>query len=153
MTIEVTPEKSSEQFTIQRIYLKDVSFEAPNTPAIFRTQWQPTINIQLSAKNGYLEDNLYEVVLAITLTVNNGEKVSYLLELQQAGLFFIHGIEGGHLARVLGAFCPTILFPYAREAISDLVGKGGFPQLLLAPVNFDALFDEAIQKQQANLAQ
>ncbi len=144
--------ESQEQLSLQRIYLKDVSFEAPNTPAVFKTEWQPTINVELNVRNAAIDTGYYEVILAITITVKNENQVVYLLEVQQAGLFFITGITGDALGRLLAAYCPTILFPYAREAISDLVGKGSFPQLLLAPVNFDALLDEAVQKQQNSTA-
>lgn len=140
-------ESQPQQLSLQRIYLKDVSFEVPNSISIFQSDWQPTVDIQLNVQNKLLETNHYEVVLRITITVNSAEKVAYLLEVQQAGLFVISGIPGEALGRLLAAYCPSILFPYAREAISDLVGKGSFPQLLLAPVNFDLLFDEAMERQ------
>lgn len=139
---------SQQQLSLQRIYLKDVSFEAPSTPDIFKEAWQPEVNVNLNVRNNLIEPNYYEVVLAITVTVTQQQKTVYLLEVQQAGLFFIQGLEGDLLNRLLATYCPTILFPYVREVISDLVGKGSFPQFLLAPVNFDALFEEA-SKQKA----
>ncbi len=137
-----------EKFNLQRIYIKDLSFEAPNTPMVFKSDWQPAVNIELRTQHQLVEEFHYEVVLVVRVTVNNDQKVAYLLELQQAGLFFVSGVAADALVQVLNAYCPTILFPYARETVSDLVTKGSFPQLLLAPVNFDALLNDALRKKQ-----
>ena len=137
------------QFGLQRIYIKDLSYEAPNTPAIFKGEWKPEVNMELNNKSSKVDGDYFEVVLSLTLTVKNGEQVAYLVEIQQAGLFLVKGVGDQQLPHLLGSYCPSMLFPYAREAISDVVGKGSFPQMLLAPVNFDALFAEAMKRRQA----
>ena len=146
---ETTPEKSNEnaeaQFSIEKIYLKDVSFESPAAPAIFTEDWSPEINMELNSQANPIENNFYEVELNITVTAKNKEITGFLVEVKQCGIFSISGMDEANLNGMLGSFCPNILFPYAREAISDLVSKGGFPQLLLAPVNFDALYAQHMQ--------
>jgi preprotein translocase subunit SecB len=139
---------NQSQFALQGIYTKDVSFEAPQHPQVQQQQWQPEVNLELNTKNIVLEQDLYEVVLALTVTVKNKDKVAFLVELHQAGTFLIKGVEDKALKHTLGSYCPNILFPYARQTISDLVVRGGFPQLLLAPVNFDALYSETLKRQQ-----
>ena len=148
-------QKPTQQFALQRIYIKDLSFESPNAPAIFSQEWQPKMNLDLNNKTSKVGDNVYEVVLAITITVTNGESAqpAFIVEVQQGGLFQAEGFDDEALQQLLGSYCPTILFPYAREAVSDMVGKGSFPQLLMAPVNFDALFAEAQKRQQPQQAQ
>lgn len=136
------------QFALQRIYVKDLSFESPNAPAIFQEQWQPQINLDLNTSNSKLTDTQYEVILSITVTAKVGEKVAFIAEVQQAGVFLVTGIEGPQLAHTLGAFCSTVLFPYARETVDGLVTKGSFPALMLAPVNFDAIFADAMRRKQ-----
>lgn len=131
------------QFALQRIYLKDTSFEVPNAPRVFLQAWNPDISIDLATGMAQLEDgNHYEVTLSLTVTAKNDNQVAFLVEVQQAGIFQAIGFPDEELAPLLGAYCPNLLFPYAREAISDLVGKGSFPQLLLQPINFDAVFAE-----------
>lgn len=137
------------QFAIQKVYLKDISFEAPHTPLIFTEKWAPNIDLQLSSTSQTVDENLYEVVLTVTVTAKLGDKSAFLVEVQQAGIFTIQG-AGESLGHVLGSFCPNILFPFAREAVADLVTRGGFPQLLLAPVNFDALYAQHMQRVQQN---
>ena len=127
-------------FNILRIYLKDVSFETPNSPAIFTQEFKPEVEMQLNTAVSRLEADLFEIVLTITVTSKDGDKTGFLAEVQQAGIFHISGFEEAQHGHMIGAFCPNTLFPFAREAIANLVIKGGFPQLLLAPVNFDALF-------------
>ena len=145
---EATAQQPTQQnFAIQRIFLKDVSFEAPNSPAIFQKDWQPDVNLELDTQSRDLGDNVYEVVLRLTVTVKNAEENAFLCEVQQGGIFTAEGMDAPQLAHCVGAFCPNILFPYARETISSLVVKGTFPQLNLAPVNFDALFMSYLQKQ------
>lgn len=151
-TKEEANSNTGQQFTIQKIYVKDISFEAPNAPKVFTAEWQPEVNLELNTAGKTINNNVYEVVLSLTLTVKNSDKTAYLVELQQCGIFVMQGFSQNDLAGMLGSFCPNILFPYARETISDLVTRGGFPQLLLAPVNFDALYAqhlEAVKKQQA----
>ena len=138
--------ENSPHFTIEKIYLKDVSFEAPAAPAVFTEDWAPEINMELNSQGKPINDNVYEVELTITVTAKNKDKTGFLVELKQCGIFAISGMDEANLNGMLGSFCPNILFPYAREAISDLVTKGGFPQLLLAPVNFDALYAQHLQQ-------
>jgi len=144
-----TPEgdKDGPIFNIQRIYIKDVSFEAPNAPAIFKDEWKPEVNVDLHTKTNDLEKDVYDVVLHLTVTVKMGETTAFLVEVHQAGIFTIKGFPKEQLSHALGSMCPNILYPYAREAISDLVTRGGFPQLLLAPVNFDALYMQHLEQQ------
>ena len=135
-----------QQFALQKIYVKDVSFETPNSPDIFTKKWEPEVNIELNTNGKRLTDDLHEVVLGITVTAKMEDKVAYLVEIKQAGIFGIIGYEQKEREGLLGSFCPGILFPYAREAVSDLVTRGGFPQMLLAPVNFDAIYQEHLKK-------
>lgn len=136
-----------QAFAIQRIYTKDVSFEAPNVPAIFRKEWKPELNLDLNVKNTKIEDNVYEVVLKVTATNKLGDEVAFLAEVDQAGIFTISDSLGeAQISQLLGAFCPNILFPYARECLSALVSRASFPQLNLAPVNFDAVYAQHLQQ-------
>lgn len=144
-----TPEMN---FVIQRIYVKDASFEAPHAPQIFKEEWKPEVNVDLQTKTNNLEEGIHEVVLHLTVTVKMGEKTAFLVETQQAGIFTIKGFPKDQTSQALGAMCPTILYPYARETISDLVTRGGFPQLLLAPVNFDALYVQHQKQEQDKTA-
>lgn len=144
--------KNESLFRIQRTYLKDVSFESPQSPAVFinNQNWQPEVSIHLNTDNSSLENDLYEVVLTITVTVKSGEQTAYLVEIKQGGLFLLKGIEEQALKPMLFSFCPNILFPFAREEIAALVMKGGFPQLLLDPVNFDALYAQHLESTRQN---
>ncbi len=142
--------QSQGQFSIQKIYIKDISFETPNSPAIFaEAKWEPEVNVQLNTRAGKMENNMHEVVLSVTITAKIGEQTAYLVEVQQAGVFQTAGFDDKQMGHLLGSFCPNILFPYIRETISDLVSRGGFPQMLLQPVNFDALYAQHLQQQQA----
>jgi len=137
-----------QQFQLQKIYLKDTSFETPNSPGIFTANWEPDVSVELQTAGKPLADDVHEVVLTVTVTTKVDDKTAYLVEVHQAGVFTMAGFEENERAHMLGSYCPNILFPYAREAISDLIGKGGFPQLILAPVNFDALYSQHVQQQQ-----
>ena len=137
-----------KQFSIQKIHTKDISFETPNSPKIFTEEWKPTVDFNLGTNAESLEDALFEIALTVTVTVKCGETVAYLVEVTQAGIFSLAGFDEDEIGPMLGSFCPNILFPYAREVVSDLVAKGGFPQLLLAPVNFDALYAQHVQQAQ-----
>jgi preprotein translocase subunit SecB len=139
---------TEKQFAIQKIYTKDVSFETPNSPKIFIEKWEPSVEFNLSTQVDNLENSLYEVALTVTITVKIGESTAYLVEVNQAGIFTLNNFTEQEMGPMVGSFCPNILFPYAREAVSDLVSKGGFPQLLLAPVNFDALYAQHLQQAQ-----
>jgi preprotein translocase subunit SecB len=133
------------QLVLQKIYVKDVSFEAPNAPQIFQEideQEQPQVQLNLAQKATDLGNSLYEVVLSLTLTCTVGQRTAYLAEVEQAGLFGVSGFNEMDHAGIIGSYCPNLLFPYARQVISSLVIEGGFPPFLLQPINFDALFAE-----------
>jgi protein-export chaperone SecB len=149
---ETAQQDNGQQFKIEKVYLKDASFESPGTPGLFigNQAWKPQMDLQLNSEGRKINDNVYEVVLTITLTAKQEEKTAYLIELKQAGIFTITGVEPAALGNVLGAFCPNILFPFAREAISELAVKGGFPQILLDPINFDALYAQHLEQQKAS---
>ncbi len=137
-----------KQFAIQKIYTKDMSFETPNSPKIFTETWEPSVEFNLGTHVEPLENSFFEINLTITITVKNKETVAYLVEVNQAGIFSLGGFSEQEMGPMVGSFCPNILFPYAREAVSDLIVRGGFPQLLLAPVNFDALYAQHLQQVQ-----
>ncbi len=142
-------EESSQQFAMQHVYVKDMSFESPAAPEIFKQQFQPSVNMELNTKAEKLNDTEFEVVLTITITVKSQEDAAFLVEVQQAGIFLVAGFEDQQLAPLLGIAAPNMLFPYAREAVDSLAVKGGFPPLALRPVNFEHLFRQAqLQAQQ-----
>ena len=133
------------QLVLQKIYIKDVSYEAPNAPQIFQeidAQEQPQVQLNLAQRAADLGNGLYEVVLGLTLTCTVGQRTAYLAEVEQAGLFGVSGFNEMDHAGIIGSYCPNLLFPYARQVISSLVIEGGFPPFLLQPINFDALFAE-----------
>ena len=134
------------QFEIQKIYVKNISLETPNSPQVFREQWQPSVHMDIANSVDDLGDNLYEVTLSVTATVSHDEKTIYLVEVQQAGIFLMTEFPREIMGRMVATVCPNILFPFVRETVSDLVTRAGFPQLLLAPVNFDALYLQHQQK-------
>ena len=146
-------QEQQPQFALQRIYMKDISFESPKAPEVFQKQWQPEVKLDLNTSNRALEEGMFEVVLSLTVTVENGpegsKETAFVVEVQQAGVFMARGLSDEELHRTLGAFCPNILFPYAREAVDNLVLRGSFPPLMLAPVNFDALYMQAREQQEA----
>jgi preprotein translocase subunit SecB len=143
-----TQHPDQRKLQIHKIYLKDVSFETPNSPDIFSEQkWEPDVSFELRNTAKKLNDPFHEVVLAVTVTAKLGDKVAYLAEVQQAGIFSLEGYTDEQLAEMVGGYCPGILFPFVREAVTDLVTKGSFPQLLLAPVNFLALYQQHIVRQ------
>ena len=141
-------ERPTQQLEILKIYLKDVSLETPYAPQIFNEQGAPEINVQLSNNSSPVAENIYEVVLTLTVTAKVEEKTAYLVEVHQAGVFTIRGLSNEQLGPVLGAFCPNTLFPFARETVASLIGKSGFPPLLLNPVNFDVLYKQRLQQVQ-----
>ncbi len=146
----VKPEEQQQQFAMQRIYTKDLSFESPSTPEIFKKQWQPQVNVDLNTKSDKIdEEGNFEVVLTVTITAKVEDHTAFLIEVQQAGIFFIKGFEGENLRRLLGTAAPNILFPYARETIDTVCVKGAFPAVMLAPVNFEALYQQALTQSQA----
>ncbi len=135
-------------FSIQKLYVKDVSFESPDTPKAFSfSKWEPKIELNLNHTHSAIDDKIYEAVLTVTATVKQQEKTAFLVEVQQAGVFAIVGYDENERNYILSSQCMSILFPYAREAISDLTSRGGFPPLVLTPVNFDALYKQHVQQQ------
>lgn len=143
------PEAQEAQFIIQRIYVKDVSFEAPNSPAVFTEEWNPDTDLDLNTNVNVLQNSNYEVELALTITVKSNEKTAFLVEVKQCGVFFINGYNQDQLNHLLAAYCPNTLFPYAREVIAGMVSKGSFPEMHLSPINFDSLYAKRLQEQAA----
>ena len=143
-----TDENSNVQFMIQRIYIKDLSYEAPNTPAVFQQKWEPDLAIDLNTTHTKLEKDVYEVVLSLTATIKNQNTLAFLIEVKQAGIFSINGPTEQQLDHLLHSFCPNILFPYARTIITNQATNGSFPQLILAPINFDALYTQQMAEKQ-----
>ena len=146
MTQTTAADENKREFTLQRIYTKDISFETPNSPGIFKQEWKPEANVNLNTEVKKLETNIFEIILTVTITTKIGQQTAYLAEVKQAGIFGIHGFPDQEMGPLLGSYCPNLLFPYVREVVSDLVTKGSFPQFVLQPVNFDALY---AQHQQA----
>ncbi|WP_290889947.1 protein-export chaperone SecB [Arenimonas sp.] len=134
------------QFTIQKIYVKDVSFEVPNSPHVFNEQGQPNLELNLNQKVARIAEGLFEVALGITLTCKIEDKTIYLAEVEQAGLFGLAGFDERTLDMMLGTYCPNVLFPYVRQTISDLVVQGGFPPFYLQPINFEGLYAEGLRR-------
>ncbi|MFW7378651.1 MAG: protein-export chaperone SecB [Oligoflexus sp.] len=137
------------QVALQRIYLKDASFESPNPVAHFRSPSQPQVNLDIRSQNRNIEGDLYEVSMVLTATAKNAEQPIFIIEVEQAGLFVIKGLQGEALQRVMGTFCLNVLFPYVRETIDNLCLKGSFPPLVLAQINFDQLYEQSRRQQQA----
>lgn len=148
MTEQANSQQPQQQFLLQRIYLKDLSYEAPKTPQLFREQWKPDVNLEINNSAEVVEGDIYEVVLKVTVTVKNGESTAFIVEVAQAGLFLLQGIEGIQKEAILKGVCANILFPYARETVSDVVARGTFPQFLMQPINFEAAFAENLRQQQ-----
>ena len=134
------------QLSLQKVYIKDASFEVPGAPHIFQEQGQPQVQLNLQQQVGTLGENVYEVVLTVTVTCKLADKTAYLAEVQQAGVFGVAGFEPSNRDMVLATFCPNVLFPYARTAVSNLIQDGGFPPFLLQPINFEALYDEQMRR-------
>jgi preprotein translocase subunit SecB len=139
-------EAATAQFQIQKLYAKDVSFELPNAPQIFQDEGQADVKMSLSQRVETLADEVYEVVLTVTVTATVGEKTAYLAEVAQAGIFMVSGFNEQATHAVMNTLCPSTLFPYARQLISSLVADGGFPPLTLQPVNFDQLYAQRMQQ-------
>jgi preprotein translocase subunit SecB len=138
------------QFQVQRIYLKDCSFESPRSPAVFQGQWQPKINFDIKTKNTQIGEGVFEVVLVLTVEATLEEEPGFVVEVHQSGVFTAKDFDAPELEQLLATVCPTILFPYARETIDSLVVKGSFPALMLAPINFDALYTQQKMAAEAN---
>lgn len=152
MTEDLTEKASdqpSNQFIVQRVYLKDLSFEAPLGASAFVKEWKPSVNQELNTQIDQVAEDAYEVTLQLTITAQLEDEVAFIVEVQQAGIFGITGIEKEHMNQVLNTVCPQILFPYAREVIDSALVKGTFPPLMLPPINFEALYAQNVERQQA----
>ncbi len=148
-------DKGEKAIIPQKVYLKDVSFETPNSPDIFTREWQPRLSVEIDNQSASVAEDTYEVVLTVTATVKVGETetTAFLAEIQQAGIFTLKGFEPERLQRLHNVYCLKTLYPFACAALSDLVTKGGFPQLVLAPMNFEALYEKRRQRAQAGEAE
>jgi preprotein translocase subunit SecB len=142
---------ADRQVGIQKIYVKDFSFESPQSPDIFAggKDWKPNSNLNLRSAHSQIKDrdDLFEVVLTITVETKQEDDSLFLVEIQQAGVFQIKGYGEEEFGHLVGSYCPSILFPYAREAIANVVSRGGFPEFILQPINFDALYAQTLQQQ------
>ncbi len=150
MADETTQTNSSDgaQLSLQKVYIKDASFEVPGAPHIFQEQGQPQVQLNLQQQVGTLGENVYEVVLTVTVTCKLAEKTAYLAEVQQAGVFGVAGFDQANREMVLATFCPNVLFPYARTAVANLIQDGGFPPFLLQPINFESLYAEQMRRRE-----
>ena len=137
---------------IERIYLRDVSFESPQAPGVFASEWKPQFTIELNTRASRLDDGRFEVILMVNLEAKSDEDTLFMVELQQAGIFHIEAANEEELRELLGVACPEALFPYAREAVDNLLAKGSFPPFMLAPVNFDTLYAEAKKRREMGQA-
>lgn len=146
-------QEAAAQFVMQRTYIKDLSFESPGAPGVFKQEWKPQMGVDLRTRSASIDDDNYEVVLTLTITAKINDETAFLIEVQQGGIFFIRGLEGEELRRVLGVVCPNMLFPYARETIDTIAVKGTYPALMLAQVNFEALYMQAVQQSQQKAAE
>lgn len=133
---------NEKNIAVQRIYISDASLEVPNAPKVFQGEWKPEVDVQLNTATSALGNDHHEVALRVTVTAKQGEDTAYIVEVKQAGIFQITGFEEGELRQALGAYCPNLLFPYVREACTELVNKASFPQFILQPVNFDAVYQQ-----------
>ncbi|MFI4955304.1 MAG: protein-export chaperone SecB [Gammaproteobacteria bacterium] len=149
MTNEAQQENNKPEFSIQRIYIKDLSLESPASPQVFRQEWKPDINLQINVDSSSLEEDFHQVILKVTVTAKNQDKTALLIEVHQAGIFLLRNFSNEQRRHMLGAFCPNILFPYAREFISETAIRAGFPPLYLSPINFDAIYAEQSRQESA----
>ena len=150
--VQENQEAQHPVFNIEKIYVKDASLEAPNAPQIFLQQTQPKVSIELQNRATMIDQGVFEAVVTVTVTSKFDDKVAFLVEVAQAGIFRIMNVPEESISAILGVACPNILYPYAREAVSDLVTRGGFPPVLLNPINFEALYAQQLQQQQAENA-
>ena len=146
-------EGQAPKFIIQKIYTKDVSFESPNSPEIFREEWKPKLDLQLGNEYKRIDEDNHEIILSVTVTAKVGDKTAFLVEVKQAGIFTLTGYSNEEMGPLVGSYCPNTLFPFVREVVSDVVTKGGFPQLVLSPVNFDAMYAHQLEQAKAAAAQ
>lgn len=137
---------NKQNFVIQKIYVKESAFASQNAPDVFKKEWKPDVNFNMENKVRKLEDNFYEVDVTITFTVKIGEAEACTGKATQSGVFTLTGFSADQLDRLLGSYCPSILFPFLRETICDLATRGGYPQLLISPLNFDAIYAQLQEK-------
>jgi preprotein translocase subunit SecB len=147
-SLAMADQQALPQLALERIYVKDMSLEVPGAN-VFTREWQPELDINLSSNAEKLDDEHYQVILTVNVTANNGGETAFIAEVHQAGIFMMQNIPEDQMGAILGAYCPNVLFPYAREVVSDIVTRGSFPQLLLAPVNFDQAYQQSVEQQQA----
>jgi preprotein translocase subunit SecB len=133
-------QQTDRQFAIQRIYTKDISFESPNAPQVFISEWEPKINVDLSTEIQALSEDTIQVVLTVNVVAKHEDKTAFLVEVQQAGIFLARGFSEEELGPLMGIGAPNALYPYAREVVSDLITRGSFPQFTLQPVNFEQMY-------------
>ena len=145
-------EQAGPQLSVQKIYVKDASFEAPGAPHIFQEQGQSRVELNLGQKATQLAPNVYEIILTVTVTCKVGEKTAYLAEVQQAGIFGCAGFDPQQLDMVIGTYCPHVVFPYARQAISNMIEQGGFPAFLMQPINFEQIYADNLKRRQQQAA-
>lgn len=138
-------DSGSAQVRLERMYLKDASFESPNVPAVFQKTWQPEFELSINTRSEQKTPGLFEVVITATVTASQESRTAFIIEVQQAGLFRMEGMPEAHVHRTLGSFCPNILFPYVREMVDSLAVRGGFPPVQLVPVNFEMAYEEAMR--------
>jgi preprotein translocase subunit SecB len=143
----VPPQSSQPSLQIEKLYVKDISLEVPHAPEVFTQQAQPEVEVQISTSAKQFGEGYFEVSIGATVTARAGERTLFLVEAAQAGIFSLRNVPAEQLDALLGIACPTILFPYLREAISDLVVRAGFPPVLLSPVSFEALYMQRMQQQ------
>ena len=146
---EQEQQNTEKRLGVVKIYVKDFSFESPQAPGVFNIQeWSPNTNLNLRSSHSSVSDTLHEITLTVTIDAKEGDsdKTLFLVELQQAGLFEITGYNEEEMGALIGSFCPNVLFPYARESISTTIQKGGFPEFILQPINFDALYQQSLQQ-------
>ena len=139
---------SAAAFSIDKIYVKDLSLECPGSPQSFKTAEQPQVEVGLRTRGEQVEPDMYECVLTITLTAKTSDRTLFLVEASQAGIFTIRGLPPEHLQPVIAINCPNVLFPYLRETLADMVGRAGFPPVHLAPINFEALYQQQLAQMQ-----
>lgn len=144
---------AEKQFLIQRIYSKDLTLETPNSPMVFTHDWEPEIKVGLDTKVTNLGENNYELVLIVNVEAKHEDKTAFMVEVQQAGIFLLQGFDEQEISQLLGIAAPNILLPYARETVSDLVTRGSFPQFIMTPVNFEAIYQQRMQKEAEAAAQ
>jgi len=136
-------------FLIQKIFISDASFETPSAPEVFKTEWKPDINVELDSGYKKLKDDQHVIDLTVTVTAKNQNKIAFVAEVKQSGIFTIKGADKAQLDHIIGAYCPDTLFPYARESISGMMSRGGFPPVTLNPINFDAVYAQKVEAEAA----